>query len=74
MGDFPNYSLFKVKAPNGSIKLWKKIDLQFSSASIETRLLPVIEKVSHPNLNAISGDKRFGVMIARLELKAAPRD
>ncbi|MFO0812591.1 MAG: protein kinase [Gemmatales bacterium] len=54
LGDFPSYSLFKVKAPNGVIKLWKKVDLQFNSASIETRLLPVIEKVQHPNLNAVS--------------------
>lgn len=59
LGDFPTYSLFKVKAPNGSIKLWKKVDLQFNAASIETRLLPVIEKVSHPYLNAVSGSFLF---------------
>ncbi len=59
LGDFPTYSLFRVKAPNGSIKLWKKVDLQFNSASIETRLLPVIEKVSHPYLNAVSGSFLF---------------
>lgn len=59
LGDFPNYSLFKVKAPNGTIRLWKKVDLQFSAASIETRLLPVIEKVQHPNLNAVSNSFLF---------------
>ncbi|HMP17236.1 MAG TPA: protein kinase, partial [Gemmatales bacterium] len=59
LGDFPTYSLFKVKAPNSSIKLWKKIDLQFNAASIETRLLPVIEKVQHPNLNAVSNSFLF---------------
>jgi uncharacterized membrane protein YgcG len=59
LGDFPSYSLFKVKAPNGSIKLWKKVDLQFNSASIETRLLPVIEKVQHANLNAVSNSFLF---------------
>ena len=59
LGDFPNYSLFKVKAPNGTIKLWKKVDLQFNAASIETRLLPVIEKVQHPNLNAVSNSFLF---------------
>lgn len=59
LGDFPNYSLFRVKAPNGTIKLWKKIDLQFNAASIETRLLPVIEKVIHPNLNAVSNSFLF---------------
>lgn len=59
LGEFPNYSLFRVKAPNGQIKLWKKIDLQFNAASIETRLLPIIEKVYHPNLNTISGSFLF---------------
>ena len=59
LGDFPNYSLFKVKAPNGTIKLWKKVDLQFSAASIETRLLPVIDKVVHPYLNAVSNSFLF---------------
>ncbi len=59
LGDFPSYSLFKVKAPNGSIKLWKKVDLQFNSASIETRLLPVIEKVHHNHLNAVSNSFLF---------------
>lgn len=59
LGDFPNYSLFKVKAPNGTVKLWKKVDLQFSAASIETRLLPVIEKVQHPNLNGVSNSFLF---------------
>jgi serine/threonine protein kinase len=59
LGDFPNYSLFKVKGPNGTIKLWKKVDLQFNAASIETRLLPVIEKVQHPNLNGVSNSFLF---------------
>lgn len=59
LGDFPSYSLFKVKAPNGTIKLWKKVDLQFNAASIETRLLPVIEKVHHNHLNAVSNSFLF---------------
>lgn len=59
LGDFPSYSLFRVKAPNGTIKLWKKVDLQFSANSIETRLLPVIERVTHPNLNAVSNSFHF---------------
>jgi len=73
LGDFPSYSLFKVKAPNGSIKLWKKVDLQFNAASIETRLLPVIEKVSHPNLNAVSGSFLFqdkGLLFVESEFPA----
>lgn len=73
LGDFPSYSLFKVKAPNGSIKLWKKVDLQFNSASIETRLLPVIEKVSHPYLNAVSGSFLFpdkGLLFVESEFPA----
>ncbi|HQR42728.1 MAG TPA: protein kinase, partial [Gemmatales bacterium] len=73
LGDFPSYSLFKVKAPNGSIKLWKKVDLQFNAASIETRLLPVIEKVSHPYLNAVSGSFLFpdkGLLFVESEFPA----
>ncbi len=59
LGDFPSYSLFKVKSPSGAIKLWKKIDLHLSSNSIETRLLPAIEKIQHPFLNAVSGSFNF---------------
>ncbi|MFT3883451.1 MAG: protein kinase [Gemmatales bacterium] len=73
LGDFPSYSLFKVKAPNGTIKLWKKVDLQFNAASIETRLLPVIEKVSHPYLNAVSGSFLFqdkGLLFVESEFPA----
>jgi len=73
LGDFPSYSLFKVKAPNGTIKLWKKVDLQFNAASIETRLLPVIERVTHPYLNTVSASFLFqdkGLLFVESEFPA----
>ncbi len=73
LGDFPNFSLYKVRAPNGAIKLWKKVDLQYNSGGIETRLLPVIERVHHPFLNAVSNSFHFpdkGLLFVESEFPA----
>lgn len=61
LGEYPNYTLYKVKSPDGPFKLWKKVDTQFNSAAaaIETRLLPVLEKIHHPYLNAVSNSFIF---------------
>jgi len=73
LGDFPNYSLYKVRAPGGAIKLWKKVDLQFNAGGIETRLLPVIERVHHPFLNTVTNSFHFpdkGLLFVESEFPA----
>jgi serine/threonine-protein kinase len=61
LGEHPNYTLYKVKSPTGSFKLWKKVDTQFNTAAaaVETRLLPVLEKIHHPYLNAVTNSFVF---------------
>lgn len=54
VGDHPTYTLFKVLAPDGKVKLWKKIELSGNTVNIETRLLNTLEKLAHPNLNSIT--------------------
>jgi serine/threonine protein kinase len=73
LGDFPNYSLYKVKAPTGALKLWKKLDLQFNTAANETRLLPVAEKLHHPYVNAVTNSFMFpdkGLLFVESEFPA----
>src|SRR5262245_16806666 len=54
LGERTTYSLFKVLAPDKSIKLWKKIDLQFHAATVETRLLGLMQSLHHPYLNTVA--------------------
>jgi serine/threonine protein kinase len=46
-------SLWTVRAPDGSTRLWKVVDLAMGNAAIETRNLELLVRLKHPSLNPL---------------------
>src|SRR5215510_8150575 len=46
-------SLWSVRAPDGSTRLWKAVDLAMGNAAIETRNLELLVRLKHPSLNPL---------------------
>jgi hypothetical protein len=48
------YRMWKVRAPNGALKMWKEIDLVVGNVAVETRLLGLLVKLRNPNLSTLT--------------------
>lgn len=46
-------SMWSVRAPDGSTRLWKVVDLAMGNAAIETRNLELLVHLKHPSLNPL---------------------
>src|SRR4051794_37281109 len=44
----------EVQAPDGSHRLWKRVEMRQAAAAVETRLLGLLRKLKHPYLNAVT--------------------
>jgi serine/threonine protein kinase len=53
LGGSPFTSLWQVRAPDGSTRLWKVVDLAMGNAAIETRNLELLVRLKHPALNPL---------------------
>jgi serine/threonine protein kinase len=51
LGGSPFTSLWSVRAPDGSTRLWKIVDLAVGNAALETRNLELLLRLKHPSLN-----------------------
>ena len=54
LGGYAFYPLWRVRAPDGTGKLWKEIDLVVGNAAVETRTLGLLVQLRHPNLNTLT--------------------
>ncbi|HVJ80079.1 MAG TPA: protein kinase, partial [Planctomycetia bacterium] len=54
MGGSVYYRLWRMKAPDGTQKMWKAIDLVVGNATVETRNLELLVKLRHPHLNTLT--------------------
>lgn len=54
LGGSAFYKLWRVKAADGSVRLWKVIDLVVGNAAIETRTLGLLIQLRHPHLNTLT--------------------
>jgi hypothetical protein len=54
MGGSVFYRLWKMRAPDGSTRMWKAIDLVVGNAAVETRNLEMLVKIRHPHLNTLT--------------------
>jgi serine/threonine protein kinase len=52
LGGSSFYRMLKVRAPDGAVKLWKRIDLTRHNV-VEAKLMPVLRRLRHPFLSAL---------------------
>lgn len=48
------YRIWKVRDPQGVVKMWKEIDLVVGNAAVETRTLSLLVELRHPYLNTLT--------------------
>lgn len=54
LGGSAFYKMWRVKAPDGSAKIWKVVDLVVGNAAIETRTLGLLIQLRHQHLNTLT--------------------